>query len=372
MLERRKLGTRSLGILTLLAVCAFQCEPSVASSGNSAARSAALARLKALLEASPNRAPLRGRDGWLFLRDEATLLLSPRFWGVEAQLVSRVRDPDARDPLPPILDFHEQLAARGVHLLFVPIPAKLRIYPEKLLGDELGATVEGLDESVADFLRALRAKGLDDYDLTRTFLASKRSAPETLYLASDTHWSPRGIEAAARAIATVVRERAAELGIALPKVSPTPLKQETTHWRGDIANLLDDLRNTTEPVTLLKVVEPSPVSQKSAADSPILLLGDSNLIVFQQHSSGFRQHLERELGIPIDQIAGEAGGPTASRQALARQPERLKGKKLIIWLTAARLFVGAMGWSRVDLGPPNAKGEGSSSGPNVLRPSRHP
>ena len=52
-----------------------------------------------------------GRDGWLFLRSELRHVSVGPFWGDAAAKVSKATPPDKADPLPAILDFHQQLKA---------------------------------------------------------------------------------------------------------------------------------------------------------------------------------------------------------------------------------------------------------------------
>src|ERR1041384_5215978 len=77
-------------------------------------------------------AAVAGNDGWRFFGGELRLLSRGRFWGDAASKVSRAHKPDLADPLPAILDFHQQLKARGVDLLIVPVPPKAAIYPEQI------------------------------------------------------------------------------------------------------------------------------------------------------------------------------------------------------------------------------------------------
>ena len=47
---------------------------------------------------------------------------------------------------------------------------------------------------------------------------------------------------------------------------------------------------------------------------------------------------EIALRLSLSQVAVQAGGPTVSRQALARREGALAGRKLVIWVFAARLL----------------------------------
>ena len=60
---------------------------------------------------------LTGRGGWLFYRPDVRYLVEPA--GGDA-------------PLRTMVDFRDQLAARGIHLLVVPVPGKPSLYPDRL------------------------------------------------------------------------------------------------------------------------------------------------------------------------------------------------------------------------------------------------
>jgi hypothetical protein len=66
-----------------------------------------------------------GRDGWLFYRP-----------GLEYLTGRPPPDPGCgnADPLPAILAFRDQLAARGIQLVLMPAPNKESVYPERLSG----------------------------------------------------------------------------------------------------------------------------------------------------------------------------------------------------------------------------------------------
>src|SRR5437764_12135759 len=66
-----------------------------------------------------NAAAGAGADGWLFFAGELRLLSLSRFWGNDAPKVSRAHKPELADPIPAIVDFQQQLKARGIDLLVV-------------------------------------------------------------------------------------------------------------------------------------------------------------------------------------------------------------------------------------------------------------
>ena len=92
---------------------------------------------------------------------------------------------------------------------------------------------------------------------------------------------------------------------------------------------------------------------KDSPESPVLVLGDSFLRIFQldePKNAGFIAHLARALQMPVTSIVNDGGASTLVRQELRRKPELLKNKKLVIWEFVERdLRFGTDGWQIVEL-----------------------
>src|SRR5213083_777607 len=89
------------------------------------------------------------------------------------------------DPVAAIVDFRDQLAARGIQLLVMPVPNKETIYPEKLTSRAVSSEpVIGGDTRA--LLRELEAARVEVIDLFRDFAQAKTNRDaENLYLAQD-------------------------------------------------------------------------------------------------------------------------------------------------------------------------------------------
>src|ERR1700704_1509362 len=153
-----------------------------------------------------NAAAGAGVDGWLFFGGELRLLSLGRFWGDDAAKVSRAHKPELKDPVPAILDFQQQLEARGIELLVVPVPPKAAIYPEKI--------VPGFDVRTTDpapvlhrFYEELRRAGIDVLDLSALFIQNRDHRWGSVFCKTDSHWSGIGCVLAAQAIADKVRSK---------------------------------------------------------------------------------------------------------------------------------------------------------------------
>lgn len=133
-----------------------------------------------------------GEDGWLFFTPELRHLGAGVFWGERAAEVSQAPNPDWADPLPAIVDFHEQAERAGVQLIFVPVPAKATVYPDMLPQTPVAGDPARLDRAHRAFLDTLRERGVTVVDLTDVYLEHRAATDdERLYCWQDTHFSPR-------------------------------------------------------------------------------------------------------------------------------------------------------------------------------------
>lgn len=286
-----------------------------------------------------------GRDGWLYFAPELRHLAAERYWGKIA----------GEDPTPAILDFKTQLESVGIELLFVPVPAKAAIYPQYLPGVDpaLRARADArLDPVDRDFLEHLRGQGVEVLDLAVPFLAqAEKGAP--LYCRQDTHWSPRGVEVAARAIAEQVAGRPW-----LAKVPKLDLKTrgEEVEIEGDLRRELPEPRPAKERLAFTRVGRETAgnlVPLEPDRSSPVLLLGDSHTLVFHAGAdlhatgAGLADQLARELGFALDLVGVRGSGATPARINLMRRPGGLEGKRLVVWVLSVRETTEGQGWKKV-------------------------
>ncbi len=153
---------------------------------------------------SCGREEAKSEDKWLFYRQDVEFLVQPS--------PLDVRSAKLDNPVKAIEKFRDQLKAKGVELLVVITPGKPSIYTERLTGrDSRVAGAEnaaGLQSHGKKILDSLTRAGFNTVDLYTPLLAAKSrdSVEGALYLNDDTHWTPRGAELAADAIAKKVRE----------------------------------------------------------------------------------------------------------------------------------------------------------------------
>lgn len=297
-----------------------------------------------------------GTDGWLYFVPELRAISAGPFRGEHAAGVSRAARQELADPLEAILDFHKQLSDAGIRLLLLPVPAKLAVYPEPLLGAATplhdGQPLR-LDVHHAAFYDILRQRGVEVVDVLPEFLKNRGDKNDPLFCQTDTHWSARG----AKLAADLLLQRLA--GIDWPTdITRTPyvLEQRRLEIAGDLASMLQGSSPTPESLTLTVVGErqgdqfrvPRPWRA-----SPLLLIGDSHTLVFHDpqlfaSGSGLPDHLARGLGFPPDLIGVRGSGATTTRIELLRRRDNLRGKSVVVWCLSFREFTeSTTGWRKV-------------------------
>ena len=297
-----------------------------------------------------NEKIILGKDGFLFFRKEVDMATGPGFLG--RRLAGRRGTGDAReaqrnsDPVAAIVDYERQLGARGIRLLFVPLPVKPFIYPEKVWpGYPASAGPAGNRDREA-FRSALTRAGVEVLDPTDDLWAAK--AEGELFLKADTHWTPRGMEIVARRIAL----RLSPL-LGPPSTVPASVPRTVRH-DGDLLRMIEVLPGSGlfPPQT----VEIQEVGLPGSGEARVLLLGDSftNIYSRKELEWGERARLGEQLlrlsGVPVDILALNGGGATGVRELLSRKPALLRNKQVVVWACSVRdLFDEAVQWEPVPL-----------------------
>lgn len=274
-----------------------------------------------------------GRDGWLHFRADFD------------HLTRRRPAPTAGRAAAAVVAFRDQLASRGIALLVVPTPVKLAIEPRSFAAGTPDAPLRSPVE--ARLLAALDEAGVAVADFAPR-LARRAREGGAAYLERDTHWRPEAMDEVARAVAVELRALA-ELAAGDPGRFRD--SESAVDGAGDLDALLGlpgeppRQRVTTRPVSAA-----GGAPWRPERGAPVLVLGDSFTAIYSQSDlgwgsgAGFAERLAFHLGLPVDRIARNAGGASATREALAtelaRNPERLDGVRAIVWQLAAREISG--------------------------------
>lgn len=306
---------------------------------------------------------------WLFYRPDVTYLTGAPFLDPEV-LEARRAAADSWEPLPEpdprpaILEFSGRLEERGIALVVVPTPVKPMIHPERLAGEGGDWRPPLQNRSFGPLVRDLEAAGVEVFDPAPLLARSARETGEPQYLAADTHWTPDALDRVAEALAEALEQR---LG---PASEPSPYYRRPVRVRG-VGDLARMLRLPETRGALPELFPPQEVTVQQVLDlqgslarpdraGRVLLLGDSFTNVYSQaelgwgQGAGLAEQLAHRLGRPVDRIAVNAGGSHTTREALARalasDPRRLDGKRVVVYQFAVR-ELSSGDWKRVELGP---------------------
>ena len=230
-------------------------------------------------------------------------------------------------------------------------PNKESIYPGKLSGRAEGSKISvcARTRHVLDQLTRCRIEVVDLFEeFSRAMEVMVRSSLPPLYLARDSHWSPEGAKLAAGAVAKRVLDRGwVSPGASVYEDHPVPVRRP-----GDLIQMLQipRLEREIEPesITCMQVVQPG--TGRPYTDGPssqVLVLGDSFLRIYERDEpgAGFIAHLAQQLRQPLSSIVNDGGASTLVRQELARRPQLLADKTLVIWEFVERdIGYGTEGW----------------------------
>jgi hypothetical protein len=311
-----------------------------------------------------------GKNGWFFYKQDVDYLIRPYVRDKRAIQVDPNDKVVSDNPIRAAVTFKKQLAEFGVDLLVVVIPGKPSIYPDMLAS---GADPERVTRNGNSFkaITELRSAGVNAVDLFAPFLAERKNdsiAGDSMYLSKDTHWRARGALTAAHVVAEYIKQ--------YPWYQPgtTEYVIDSTYIDriGDVGVMttLTALKfhelSTVFPIEKTKCYQVYQVERDEQGnetgrhlykDDPknaqVVLIGDSFSRIYQSdepRSAGWISHIAYELKQPIASIVSDGGASTLVREALARKPGLLKGKKLVVWEVVERDFrYGNEGWKDVPL-----------------------
>ena len=272
-----------------------------------------------------------GEDGW-------------RFLPAELKFAAKLASPDlanlTKTAVEAIADFAGQMKAAEVTLIVLPVPPKVL-----LAGAAAGVTAEEQTKMRAGWESIMRE--LTDREVTVVdLLADYSSATHEPFCRRDTHWSGRGIALAVDRLLPLL-EGAGMADHEAPGVGDAWTKQ----------TINGDLGGDPEEIELRG--QRLPAEPEAIKKNPVLLLGDSHVLVFHQggdlHTTGagLPDQVAAALGSMPDVLGVRGSGATSSRVQLARRARAdenyIPSKKVIVWCFAGREFTEADSWKKVPI-----------------------
>jgi hypothetical protein len=274
---------------------------------------------------------LPGQDGFLFYRNSLE-------YAVGGDLE---KQPRKKSPLQVIVEWKDFLAKQGVDFLFVPVPTKVEVYPDKL--DPANAALAGkiVNPFSRKLLLSLTQAGVEVVDLWPLFLARRQGDGPQIFQRQDTHWTSAGLELAAAAVGERIKRYPWYRELQTRARRYSTLEVPFSRY-GDLHSRLrepEKKRFKPEALVGLRVLNADGTPYDDDAGSPIVLLGDSFTGVFQltdcEHA-GVSAHLARNIGYPVDLVMSYGGGPNVRHKLMRRGAEELKAKRLVVWMMTAR------------------------------------
>jgi hypothetical protein len=319
-------------------------------------RKAVQARLQAALTGAMragNSKVVIGEGDWLFYRPGIDYLAGPGFLSEASRRIAPRRDPD---PRPAIREFAATCAAAGIRLVLLPMSDKAMVHPEKLAR---GPHPPLDNPDYAAFAAGLATDGIEVWS-PRELLAGLASGGEA-YLRQDTHWTPPTMDAVAAALAA---------HLALPAPARPRAWTSAPRTVSRVGDLVDTLKLPAgQDVFAPQAVTIEPVSDEAgepwrpSRDAEVLLLGDSFTNIYSAapmgwgESAGLGARLALHLGRDVDVIAINGAGANGTRAELARQPQRLFGKRVVVWQFSVR-DLAVSDWKRIPIAAPEAPSGG--------------
>lgn len=297
---------------------------------------------------------LPGHDpDWFFLRNELNHVGKGEFWNKNWAEVSA----SGKDPLEIFLSFKKKLDLLGVEFIYVPIPAKVTIYPDKFSNaitakDGLPA-VNDLFQ-MKPYLDKFKESGINVIDIEPLLKERRKTESFSSYCKTDSHPSPWTCQM----IATILSEKINSLDWSTKYRNKSDLsfikgESETIKVVGDLISNEERESWTSEKLSVTKVysIKDGKKNQVMPDDeaSPVIVMGDSHTLIYHEgddmHTSaaGVVDHLQEKIGFKIFLAASRGSSSQALRQ-IYKGKEFWEEKKMLIWISSIREFTEERRW----------------------------
>jgi alginate O-acetyltransferase complex protein AlgJ len=291
----------------------------------------------------------KGKDGWVFFRKDIDFLNA-------GDLNSQ---PAKTNPFPSLVEFNKFLKKRNIAMLFVAVPDKAEVYFEKLPRKSPSDALTIINPYSRKFLKDMQDSGIEVIDLLPLFLSAKNDDAkykEGIYQKQDTHWTDRGLEIAAQAIAARIKQFGWYGEMSKGRVDYS-VKDTFFERQGDIADKLAEADKALYPAVTLEAVQVYTPQGKlftpGNPHAPILLMGDSFTGVFEIvdcKGAGVGAHIAEKTSLPVDIITSWGGGPLVREKMLRARQKNLSEKRVVVYMMVSRdLYNYSQGWSALEL-----------------------
>ncbi len=290
-----------------------------------------------------------GRDGWLFFNKDIECMNAGDL----------ANQPPDKNPIPHLITLQRYLRANKVSLLFVVIPDKAEVYFDKLPAPPPTDGCSIVNPFFRKLLKDVQNAGIEVIDLLPLFVAAKKddaTLGEGVYQKQDTHWTSKGVEIAAQAIAERIRkypwyEAAAKTPVLYSERDTVCLRQ------GDLVDKIAPEARTAYPAVMLKAKQvflPDGTLFKPAnPQAPVLLMGDSFTGVFELvdcKGAGVGARIAAETKLPVDILTSWGGGPLIREKMVRTRAKYLSYKKVVVYLMVERdLYNYSQGWAPLEV-----------------------
>ncbi len=289
-----------------------------------------------------------GKDGWLFGSPELLQL-------------SRISSTSAATSA--IADYAQQLRARNIELILVPVPPKALVYPDKIsrkvpVKSKRPPRLDSLLKTAMDELAAKKVKVVD---LLPAFLAHREDKDGPVFPRTSGTWSPHGVRIATKEIADAVRESKGGKGGTVTGITAEPA---TLNFTGALAIITEDKVKPeifhTQRIGRIVGDKVKSLSFETSGGS-ILLMGDSSIVAWReannpQGSNGafcsLAEQLAAELQTIPDVLATLNDGRNTPRLRILRERTNghgmLEGTRVVVWVIPG-LDLTVPNWQKVPL-----------------------
>lgn len=269
---------------------------------------------------------IEGKDNWLFPFKEIQHLSK------ETQFSEK--------SVKAIIDYKSALEKEKVDLLVVPIPPKALLYQELLISNNKEWN------PYKRFHEALKKQNIKSLDLVQFLYKWKKS--KQVFCKRDSHFSPE----ISSSLASVIAEN-----VQIPKGDQKfTLENSSISFEGDLVR--QSQKEFEKETFKAEIVWKQQEFLKDNAHSPILLIGDSNCLIYSSggdmhiRGAGVFEHLSMQLGEEIDLLGVKGSGIDTARVDFFRRSmdiNYLRKKKLVIWLFASYELTESRGWKNIPI-----------------------